>query len=81
MIIELLAEMEDALRARRPGLFQDLIRNGVFTSKVLFHREVFLYLDKEKRLGNGTSVSVKKTADKFNVIDSTVYKIMKSMKE
>ena len=81
MIIELLAEMEDALRAKRKGLFQDLIRNGLFDSIILTHREIFLYFDKEKKLGKKVVQAVTNTADEFGISESSVYKIMKSMKQ
>ena len=80
MMIELLNEMEEALRKKRPDLYQELIRNGLFTSKVLFHREVFLFFDKEKRIGNKTVRSVEKTAVQFNIDERTVYYALKNMK-
>lgn len=81
MILELLNEMEEALCAKRPGLFQDLIRNGLLNSTILTHREIFLYFDKEKRLGNNVVKSVFKTSEQFKMCESNIYKIIKSMKE
>ena len=80
MILELLAEMEEALRYKRSGLFQDLIRNGLFNSTILAHREIFLYFDTQKTLGNNVVQSVTNTADRFRISESSVYKIMKTMK-
>lgn len=79
-MIELLNEMEKTLRDKRPDLYQQLVSNGVFTSKILFHREVFLYFDKEKRIGNGTVKAVKKTSDQFKIDIRTVYYALKNMK-
>lgn len=81
MTIELINEMEATLRQSRPDLYQQLVRSGVFTSKMLFHREVFLYFDKEKRIGNKTVRAVDKTARQFNITESTVYYAMRNMKK
>ena len=79
-MLGLLNEMEAALKEKRPDLYRELIRNGVFTSKVLLHREVFLYFHKEKILGNKTVKAIRNTADRFNVCEDTVYKAIRNMK-
>ena len=80
MMIELLNEMEAALREKRPDLYRQLVLNGVFPSKMLFHREIFLFFDKEKTMGNKTVRAVKKTSDQFNIDIRTVYYAITSMK-
>lgn len=80
MIVDLIAEMEEALKVARPDLFQDLIRNGLFSTDILFYREVFLYFDKEKKIGNNVVQAVRNTSEKFDIGERNVYIIIKKMK-
>ena len=80
MMLELINEMENALKGYRPGLFTDLIRNGLIDTKHLFYREVFLYFGKEKVLGNNVSKSVMNTSVKFEMTEDNVYKIIRKFK-
>jgi len=78
--IELLTEMEEALKDSRTDLFTDLIREGIFSANILFHREVFLYFDKERILGKKVTKSVLNTSEKFEMTEDSVYKIIRKFR-
>lgn len=69
-------------RLYESGDLKKLIKAGYVSSTILVHYEIFLEVDKEKKItGKGTTAVVKDTAIKLNISETTIYKSIKAFKQ
>lgn len=57
--------------------FKAMVKDGIISTTWPFYDEVVVHYKSKKILGN--SEAIKQTADKFNISESTVYRIVKTI--
>lgn len=60
------------------GALKSLVQCGLFPAKVVYHREIYFYVDAKVEAGEKKSHAVREAAIQFNIDERSIYRILKS---
>lgn len=63
---------------KRTGALKSLVSSGLFPSKVVYHMEIYFYVDAKLQSGERKTRAVREAAIQFDIDESSIFRILKS---
>ncbi len=70
--IQIINELEQS------GALKSLIAAGLFPAKILFHKEIYLYVDAKMKTGTCKTTAITWASDTFGISSRQIFNIIKS---